>query len=64
MLSWLVAATGMWRGLTSEEADAVEGEVRERLAVLRLDPLDDLSAGEARDVLDAAIAAVLERTRS
>ena len=63
MLSWLVAATGMWRGLTSDEADAVEIEVRERLDVLTLDPLADLTAGEARDILDAAIATVLERTR-
>ena len=63
MLAWIVAAAGMMRGLTSDEADAVQDEV-----VARLDSLgvggSDLCAGAARDVLDAAIATVLERTRS
>lgn len=63
MLAWFVAAACMWRGLTSDEADAVEVEIRERLESLLVDP-SDLSAGEVRDVLDAAIASVLERTRS
>ncbi|UUE19336.1 hypothetical protein [Microbacterium sp. J1-1] len=63
MLAWIVAAACMWRGLTSDEADAVAQELTDRLDILTLMPTD-LTAGEARDVLDAAIATVLERTRA
>lgn len=62
MLAWIIAAAGMVRGLTSDEADDVQVEVVTRLDSLGVDG-GDLSAGEARDVLDAAIATVLERTR-
>ncbi|MFJ2535868.1 hypothetical protein [Microbacterium maritypicum] len=63
MLAWFVAAACMWRGLTSGEADEVAQEVTDRLDALALGACD-LTAGQARDVLEAAIAAVLERTRS
>lgn len=63
MLAWIVAAASMWRGLTSDEADAVEQEAQVRLDSLGVEPRD-LSAGQVRDVLDAAIATVLEQTRS
>ena len=62
MLAWFIAAACMWRGLTSEEADAVQAEVQDRIDALVLEPAD-FTAGEARDILDAAIASVLERTR-
>lgn len=67
MLAWVVAAACMWRGLTSDEADAVQVEVQARINARAADPLIDpevdLTAGEARDILDAAIATVLEQTR-
>lgn len=64
MIAWFVAAACLWRGLTSDEADAVAVEVQERIDMLMLDPLTDLTAGDARDILDASIAAVLEQTRA
>lgn len=53
----------MWRGLTSGEADEVAQEVTDRLDALSLGASDP-TAGQARDVLEAVIASVLERTRS
>lgn len=64
MLAWFIAAACMWRGLTNEEADAVEQEVRDYLVQIGVDPETVmLSAGQARDLIDSAIAVVLERTR-
>ena len=57
----MIAAACLWRGLTQEEADAVEREVA--TAIDGLD-IDAMTAGDARDVLDAAIATVLVASRS
>ena len=61
MLALIVAAACLWRGLTSEETDAVGDVVTAALGEL---DIDTLTAGEARDILDVAIATVLEQTRS
>lgn len=60
MFAFVIAAACLWRGLTQEEATAVEQEVAELLDGL---DIDVMTAGEARDVLDAAIAAVLSVSR-
>ena len=56
----MIAAACLWRGLTREEATAVEHHVAE--AIDGLD-IDMMTAGEARDVLDEAIAIVLAESR-
>lgn len=60
MFAFVIAAACLWRGLTQEEATAVEQEVAELIDGL---DIDAMTAGEARDVLDAAIAAVLVVSR-
>lgn len=60
MFAFVIAAACLWRGLTQEEATAVEQEVAELIDGL---DIDVMTAGEARDVLDAAIAAVLAVSR-
>lgn len=61
MLGLIVAAACLWRGLTTDETDAVETEL---LAQLEGRALEDLSAGEARDLLEAAIGDVVAIARS
>lgn len=61
MLALIIAAACLWRGLTTEETDAVAAAVD---AVLDAIDLEQLTAGEARDILDVAIATVLTQTRS
>lgn len=56
----MIAAACLWRGLTQEEATAVEHQVAD--AIDGLD-IDAMTAGEARDVLDEAIATVLAESR-
>ncbi|MBW9094646.1 hypothetical protein JNB62_13195 [Microbacterium jejuense] len=60
MIALTIAAACMWRGLTSEETDAVAAEVQTQLAAIGL---ETLTAGVARDVLEAAISTVLAVTR-
>lgn len=61
MFAFMIAAACLWRGLTQDEATAVEHHVAD--AIDGLD-IDAMTAGEARDVLDDAIAAVLAESRS
>lgn len=56
MFAFVIAAACLWRGLTQDEATAVEQEVASLIDGL---DIDAMTAGEARDVLDAAIATVL-----
>lgn len=60
MFAFVIAAACLWRGLTQEEATAVEQQVAE---LIDGQDIDMMTAGEARDVLDAAIAAVLVVSR-
>lgn len=60
MISLIIAAACLWRGLTAEETDAVADEVA---AQLEPTPLEELTAGQARDVLESAISTVLATTR-
>lgn len=62
MLAWIVAAASLWRGLTPNEVDQVAAEVQARLTEQAIDPIN-VTASEAFAMLDAAIAAVLERCR-
>ncbi|OZB84332.1 hypothetical protein [Microbacterium sp. 13-71-7] len=62
MLGWIIAAAGLWRGLTTEEVDDVHAEVQAQLTAQSLD-LTLMTASDAQAMLTDAIGVVLERTR-
>lgn len=62
MLALIIAAAGLWRGLTPDEADAVHTTLQARITTDSLN-IDTITASDAQRLLTDAIGAVLEQSR-